>query len=340
MADILFIKPSNASFVENDRKILSKYFTIKCRRFHFTPFLRLLYNEIALSVWLVVHGIKAKVFYIWFADYHSIIPVILAKMMRKKSVIVVGGYDVANIPEFNYGAHLWRFRSFYIKHSFNLASLLLPVSRHTQEALVQYAPKTPVQLLYNGIDCSLFFRDPRIKKQKKILTVCGADNVRSVLIKGIDLFLATARLMPHVPFTIVGLQGEARDYVENQAPGANVRLVGYTNQDELLRYYNEAQIYCQFSHHESFGVALSEAMLCECIPVVTANGALPELVDDVGYVLNARSPELAVQCIHEALDNYDQLKEKVRNHIIQHYSLKRREEELLNILNSLFKKRF
>ena len=39
----------------------------------------------------------------WFASWHTFWPVTLAWLMRKPSVLVIGGYDTANMPEIPYG---------------------------------------------------------------------------------------------------------------------------------------------------------------------------------------------------------------------------------------------
>jgi len=40
----------------------------------------------------------------WFAGWHSLAPVLLARLLRKPAVVVVGGYDTANLPEAGYGS--------------------------------------------------------------------------------------------------------------------------------------------------------------------------------------------------------------------------------------------
>jgi len=39
----------------------------------------------------------------WFASWHTFLPVQFAKTLGKPSVLVIGGYDVANMPEIDYG---------------------------------------------------------------------------------------------------------------------------------------------------------------------------------------------------------------------------------------------
>src|SRR5437867_6847296 len=38
----------------------------------------------------------------WFASWHTFLPMQFAKMLGKPSVLVIGGYDVANMPGIGY----------------------------------------------------------------------------------------------------------------------------------------------------------------------------------------------------------------------------------------------
>ena len=46
---------------------------------------------------------RSDVVFGWFASWHTFWPVTLAWLMRKPSVVVIGGYDTANMPEIRYG---------------------------------------------------------------------------------------------------------------------------------------------------------------------------------------------------------------------------------------------
>ena len=63
----------------------------------------------------------------------------------------------------------------------------------------------------------------------------------------------------------------------------HIEFTGFVTDDELLGWYQRAKVYCQLSYYESFGMAAAEAMLCECVPVVTRKGALPEVVGETGF---------------------------------------------------------
>ena len=68
----------------------------------------------------------------------------------------------------------------------------------------------------------------------------------------------------------------------------NVKFLGKLTPDELKKYYNKTQFYLQLSNFEGFGVAICEAMLCKCVPIVSDVNFLPEIIGDSGFVLRKR----------------------------------------------------
>jgi glycosyltransferase involved in cell wall biosynthesis len=336
MSDILFIKSNNASFIINDENILHKYFSVRSHYFQASRhFLTMLVSQFAELWWLIMNIWTCKIIYIWFADYHSLIPVIFARITGKKSVIVIGGFDVAKIPDIRYGGHIKPTRSLFIRLSLRLASLLLPVSQFTEQELIQINQRTPRKMVYNGVQVSLFHRDVSIPKQQVVLSVGKANNKWVFLKKGFDLFLEVARLLPDLRFILVGLEGEAAEYCAECTPGKNVQIYNQTSPSELLILYNQARVYCQFSRHESFCLALAEAMSCECVPVITRNGALPEVVGDTGYIVENRQADRLAAVIQRAMTDAPSAGLKARQHIEQNFTLPRREKQLIDILSTL-----
>lgn len=335
MAQVLFIKPNDASFILNDEKILGRKFNVASHTFSFGSFTRMIWSQSRLCSWLLVHIWRARIVYIWFADYHSLIPVWLAKILGKKSVVVVGGYDAAYMPELDYGAHVRPFRSFCARETFRRAGLLLPVSHFTEGEMNLYGPHAHSEVVHNGVDSALFRCDGATPRETAVLTVSGAQDLRTLRIKGIDLFVAASRLLPEVPFWIVGLGGEARAHVEMMEKGSNLMLFGRLPQAELLPFYARAKVYCQFSLHESFCMSLAEAMLCGCIPVVTANGALPEVAGDAGIVAESRDPNKLAATIRTALSLDSAFGQRARQRALDRFTFEHRKKRLIELLDFL-----
>jgi glycosyltransferase involved in cell wall biosynthesis len=56
----------------------------------------------------------------------------------------------------------------------------------------------------------------------------------------------------------------------NQSLGSNVFLTGRIAHEQIEMYYNSADYFVLGSHYEGSGYALSEALRCGCVPIVTA----------------------------------------------------------------------
>ena len=47
----------------------------------------------------------------WWASWHTFLPITLAWLLRKPSLLIVGGFDTAAEPEYGYGYQLGGLRA-------------------------------------------------------------------------------------------------------------------------------------------------------------------------------------------------------------------------------------
>lgn len=67
-----------------------------------------------------------------------------------------------------------------------------------------------------------------------------------------------------------------------------VAILGYVPDDDLLLFYNAADVFVYLSVYEGFGLPPLEAMACG-VPVITSNvSSLPEVVDGAGLLVNPK----------------------------------------------------
>src|SRR5690242_1196216 len=86
--------------------------------------------------WQIVKNIfGADALFFWFADYYSLIPSILARLLRKKVYVVAGGFDVTYIPEVKSGARVRPLRWFLVRNTHRFATKVFPVSNYAQHLL-------------------------------------------------------------------------------------------------------------------------------------------------------------------------------------------------------------
>ena len=331
---ILFVASGYSSFVRNDYQELSKVHSIQ--KYHFLPVKGILKNGwqmLRQFGYLLCFGWKFDLFYCWFADYHSFLPVLFAKIFRKRSVVVIGGYDVCRIRDLNYGAFCSPFRGWFSARSMQWASMILPVSRQVERKAARIAPKTPRSMIYN---CLTLDNPPSEvpRKTDTILTVGLIDNERTFYLKGIDTFIETARLLPGFQFEIIGINRYNLSRKLGNLPN-NLSLFEKVEHHQLTRIYQNAKVYCQLSRSESFGVSILEAMTFGCLPIVTQEGGMPEVVGPFGLLVK-RDPIIIADLIKTIiLKDQFPAPAAIHEHIEKLFSRKLRTNSLLMVINNL-----
>jgi glycosyltransferase involved in cell wall biosynthesis len=310
-----------SSFIKNDYDILSNHYSVEEVKLEGLKDIRRLATAI----------MRCDISFTWFAGEHAFPAVLLSRAFGKKSIVVAGGYDVAWEPEIGYGQFgmSWsnRMRS---RVALGNADAVLAVSEFTKREVLKRARPRRLRVIYNAIDIGKFF--PRRTKEDLVLTVAYMSPI-VVRLKGLDSFINAAARLPKVKFEVIGPHLEDLMPDLSCDPPENICFPGYLPQEELVEHYQRAKVYCQLSYRESFGLSLAEAMACECVPVVTDRGALPEVVGDTGFYVPYGDPIKAAEAIRAALES-DQ-GEKARERIKAFFSMERREKEITAIIEEL-----
>jgi glycosyltransferase involved in cell wall biosynthesis len=251
--------------------------------------------------------------------------VFFARIFRKKSYVVIGGYDVCRIRSLKYGSFVNPVRGFMAKYSMNNATRNLCVSRHIERIVRHIARKSKREVLYNGITFGSF----SLPKENIVLTVALSSTKQSFYIKGIDRFIALARFAKDLKFTIIGLDQKRLTDLIGEVPG-NLEIISRIPQEELSLYYAKSRVYCQLSRSESFAVALAEAMFHNCVPVIANTGGMTEVTGNYGYIVNGNDPAETAEAIKEAMNLPPS--GKYRERILENFTIDIRAKRLLAIL--------
>ncbi len=228
----------------------------------------------------------------WFASWHTLLPIEFARRLHKPSVLIIGGYDVANLPEIGYGHQRGGLKRWISRRTMNSASCLITNSFYSQAEAANNArlSKDQVHAVYHGIP-DPFETLPAGPRARMVITVGNVDR-SNLQRKGHEAFVRTAALMPDVNFVLAGAaKDDAFDYLQKMAT-PNVTLTGWLSYEELNDYYRKASVYVQASRHEGFGMSVAEGMLAGCVPVVTRVGALAEVTGDLGLFVEDSDPAL------------------------------------------------
>lgn len=333
---ILFVYQNYSTFVKNDFDILASFHEVhKYQFYRVKGILNTFWGMFRQFLYLLIHIWKYDAVYVWFADYFSFLPVVFAKVLFKKSFVVIGGYDVCRIKKLKYGALYNKSRGFFTVSSLKLCTTCITVSENIDRKTKFIAPNANRALIHNCIDPNI--SAPSYRKEQLIITVGNIDTGETIYVKGLDTFVEIARLMPDYKFLIIGFNKEQLTYDFLNIP-ANMEVLGKIPNQELMLYYARAKFYCQLSRSESFGVAIVESMLNGCIPVVTNEGGMPEIVGEKKYIVK-RNPEHIKQAILALLSNESEADKKNRkDRVLQMFTIQKREDALKTLLDTYLKR--
>ena len=275
----------------------------------------------------------ADVTFSWFAEGYALWAVRLSRILLRKSIVIVGGYETARIEELGYGLLTTAKGEKMVRKILSKADLVLAVSEFVRREVTDLSPNSRVSVIHLGIDPDKL--PPPTEKENMVLTVGPATENRVVL-KGIDVFVEASRELPDLRFVVVGpFDGSVRTRLGAISP--SVEFTGWLQYEELMARMNRAKVYCQLSVRESFGFALAEAMALGCVPVVSDAGNLPALVGGTGFVVPPKDVDAAVAAIRKAASSDAGIKAKERART--EFTVDRREIALVDKINELVKAR-
>lgn len=271
----------------------------------------------------------------WFASWHTFLPIEFARRLGRPSVLVIGGYDLANMPEIGYGHQRGGIKRWLSRRTMHSASRLITNSEYSRREAARNVGLTNgrVHAVYHGLP-DPFGALPKGPRASMVLTVGNVDRP-NLQRKGLEAFVRTAALMPDVSFVLAGAaRDDASDYLRAIAT-PNVTITGRLSDEALNDYYRQASVYVQASRHEGFGMSVAEAMLAGCVPVVTRAGALPEVAGDLGLFVESAEPPGMAQAIAKALTYSDHERASIRQRVLDQFPLEKRGQMLEQVIASL-----
>jgi len=207
---------------------------------------------------------------------------------------------------------------------------VVTVSRTAARSVAQAygIPLSEVGVVYNGVDTELFRPDPQLPKRKNQLIFVGNTEDRK---KGIGYLLEAMLYLPKEVRLKVVDGGAPRQIVMGEllkrySLGERVSTTGKIPTGELVRAYQESEIFVSPSLYEGFGFPAAEAMACGLPAVVTDGGALPEVAGKDGesaLLVPKQDARALARAINLLLQNRElglRLAEKGRQRVLSLFS--------------------
>ncbi len=327
---LLFVHPKMSTFIQADMDLLKRHFDVRVldigsKRRNLGGMLGAMWELFLGVLW-------SDVTYSWFAETHAKWQVRCSRLFGKPSIVVVGGYEVAKLPEIGYGSLLNPAKAKMVKYILTRADKVLPVDESLKISAMQNlgVDGKNMQVVPTGYDDKRFI--PSGAKEELVLTVAVYSDWQRAQVKGLDTFVKAAALLPRVKFMVVGGSGEGADKLKATA-GPNIVFTGPVSQEEVIRLYQRSKVYCQLSRHEGLPNAVCESMLCECVPVGSRIPGIERAVGDAGFIVPVGDHQAAADAIRNAL--VSNKGKDARNRIKEQFSIEKREKAIQEIVRML-----
>ncbi|HTR81794.1 MAG TPA: glycosyltransferase family 4 protein [Bacteroidota bacterium] len=319
---ILFTATFHSSFIDRDIDLLAKNFSVTLLVTKgWTAFFRFLR-----------YAGTADLTFSWFASVYSSCLVFLTRLLGVKSLIVLGGVDVAKEKNLNYGIWNSWWKSKIVRYGIVHANAVLAVDdflRQEAMRLAEYNGRN-IAVIPTGYDSE--FWHPSGKKESLVLCVASCPDPVRIKIKGIDYLIAVARKLPTARFKIIGIKSEV---AETLSLPSNVESIPHATQEQLREEYQHAKVYCQLSYRDGLPNALCEAMLCGCVPIGTTRGGIPRAIGQTGFLVDYQDEDAAVHAIRQALEAPPEQGMEARRRISTQFTLSQRESALKEKISEL-----
>jgi glycosyltransferase involved in cell wall biosynthesis len=346
---VLFCHAGRATFVEADLKILKEKYDFK--EYVYTQeknILKKLHNVIT-SFWMAFRFVQhVDIVYVWFGGYHGFFPILIGKIMKKKTIVIVGGYDASYIPSLPYGVFTtYGLLRWCVERMYRWADYLLTVDESLVQSTNYYADptgegyKTGILNHLKGLDKDKIkviylnvedYYNPDIIREDKVISIAKVSDLNTFTLKGFDMVIEIARRLPHIAFEIVGLHQQVVDIVSKNKP-ENLTFNQAVTDIEKSNFFCSAKVILHPSMTEGFCAVIPEAMLCGCIPVGSNVGGISRSIGETGYVIDKVDIELYVDAILKAIDSPYEKSQMARSRIMELYPVGSRKEALLQILS-------
>lgn len=287
---------------------------------------------------------------------------------HKPDIIICGHINFSPIVYFSnlflnrkfiiitHGVEAWNIKSHFQLNALKKAKLVIAVSMYTRDKILKQLPdiNEKIFILANSVDEQKFFIKEKseylIGKHKlfnsKIILTVSRLSSAEVGFKGYDRIIESLQMIlekiPNVKYLLVG-EGDDLPRIKQLAKDleldGQVIFAGRANDNELVDYYNLADVFTMPSKCEGFGIVFLEALACG-VPVIAGNkDASKEAIlnGKLGRLIDPDNKDDIYKAIVSILSKKITIKERkdLRKNVLENYGLDKFKINFLNLFYEL-----
>ncbi|MDD5149117.1 MAG: glycosyltransferase family 4 protein [Flavobacterium sp.] len=255
----------------------------------------------------------------WSLDISALI----AKIKNKKLIITYCNDIYSKEDGFLRRIITWLYGNTFLKLNLYLADKIIIIQPNYINYSNYLAPyRNKIIFIPPGVDINKFKKIKIRKIKNQIFFLSILDEYHRY--KGLDYLLEALKVVkikiPNIKLIIGGkgkLLEEYKRIIEQNNLTKNVQFLGFVQDKDLIKYYNQSQIFVlpSINNKEGFGMVLTEALACE-VPVISTSivGVAEDIKsNNCGIIVQPKNSQALANSIIQLLKNPNLLKKMGRN---------------------------
>ena len=270
--------------------------------------LRISYNLAKLS--------KNVDLWIFYVSDSLLIPMITAKLLRKKVILAMGGFLEKEIDM--RGDPLSKILKLFKKVNLIFCEKIIIYSEDLTKNWNLEKYKNKICIAHEHfLDLDKFKIKKKFDERKNLVGYVGRLSKEKGVLNFVKAISKILKKEEEIIF-LVGGDGQLRDEIEKYLDDENlydkVNLAGWIPHDELPDYLNELKLVVLPSYTEGLPNILLEAMACGTPVLATPIGTIPDIIKDgeTGFIMENNNLECVAENVLRAL-NHPDLEKIVKN---------------------------
>jgi len=215
---------------------------------------------------------KADIVHGHYTFYLSFLSSIIARLLRKPFVVTLHGLGTLDSSVDKHWV-----RNVFRYVSLKLSSAVIATSDEMAEVATRFVPKHKIHIITNGVDTN-YFKPTHIEKQTNKFVVFSVRrlNPKNGVQYLIEAIPEIVKECQDAEFWITGkdkLEEKLKERVKELGVEKNVRFIGMIPNENLIGYFNDADVVVFPSSAESTSIACLESMSMEKAIVASALSA-------------------------------------------------------------------
>jgi len=309
----------------------------------FIRIIRYIIIQLRISNQLKKNSKNTRVWVFFTGGTLLIIPIIVAKVLRKKVVLVLSGSF---------------YESFKSSNSFLTTSIniLENINRVLSDHIILYSDnlinewnlkkfKNKISIASRHfLDFDTFRIKKKIEERKNLVGYIGRlseEKGISSFIKSIPIAMKNIR---DIEFLIVGdgdFNNEIKNFILTNNLSDRVKFIGWISHESIPEYLNELKLLIIPSYTEGLPNILLEAMACGTPVLATPVGAIPDIIRDeeTGFILSENNPDTIAENIKNILNNPNlfRIVDTAKNFVEKNYTFSISVEKYEKIIQEVLK---